>query len=130
MTIENSELGLKRDRIGEDCRDHTEPASPGAGGVGYWGSCSASHTLATSWAELEVKIANHNPIMLLWGKGTNPVSPTKQIIKMSSLGAGAARQSTVIMRFKAPGAFVLMLPKIAIMAGGRVARGKVDLIIS
>lgn len=58
--------------------------------LGDWGSCSASHALATSWAELEVKIANHNPIMLLWGKGTNPVSPTKQIIKMSSLGAEAA----------------------------------------
>lgn len=104
---------------------------PGVGVGGWdWGFCRASHTLATSWAELEVKIANHNPIMLLWGKGTNPVSPTKQIIKMSSLGAGAAGQSMVIMRFKAPGAFVLILPKIAIIVGGRLARGKFDLISS
>lgn len=101
------------------------PPGVGAEGAGL-GLLQVLHTpLATSWAELEVKIANHNPIMLLWGKGTNPVSPTKQIIKMSSLGAGAARRSMVIMRFKAPGALVLILPKTAIIVGGRLATGKV-----
>lgn len=35
--------------------------------LGDWGSCCASHIVSLPWTELEVKIANHIPIMLPCG---------------------------------------------------------------